>query len=434
MTAIPMFEIEFTKEGRLFDTRQTDAVVDALPQFSDLIVFSHGWNNDMADARALSHDFLQKVEEVFDEGIVPEVQGRTFSAIIVLWPSKKFTDEELIPGGGASLNEDLRPVERILEELKNDPNRLGQQDVSEVRKKLVDQAKALLPQLKVDAAARRDYVFLLRALVSPTEAHADDGSLEFFTRKPEEIFNAMSAAVAAPIGPGAGGTTSLGGGGAAGLKDIVDGIVGAARRLANFATYYQMKERAGLVGRTGLNQVLRRLRKQKPALRLHLIGHSFGARLVTAAADALDANTGAVTLALVQGAYSHNGLAQKFDGQNDGFFRKLITEKRVSGPIIITHTKNDWLSGSSRISNTMTAAFGDENDPYGGLGRNGAQRTPEAKRLAQALADLTDEQPGPYNFVAGKIYNLKADQFIKGHSDIGKHQVAYAVLKAAGQV
>lgn len=269
MTAIPMFEIEFTKEGRLFDTRQTDAVVDALPQFSDLIVFSHGWNNDMADARALSHDFLQKVEEVFDEGIVPEVQGRTFSAIIVLWPSKKFTDEELIPGGGASLNEDLRPVERILEELKNDPNRLGQQDVSEVRKKLVDQAKALLPQLKVDAAARRDYVFLLRALVSPTEAHADDGSLEFFTRKPEEIFNAMSAAVAAPIGPGAGGTTSLGGGGAAGLKDIVDGIVGAARRLANFATYYQMKERAGLVGRTGLNQVLRRLRKQKPALRLH---------------------------------------------------------------------------------------------------------------------------------------------------------------------
>jgi pimeloyl-ACP methyl ester carboxylesterase len=277
--------------------------------------------------------------------------------------------------------------------------------------------------------------------VNAADAHADDGSLEFFTSDPDEMFKQMSDSVAAPLGPNPGGSASVraDAGGAAGLKDVVDGIVGAARRLANFTTYYQMKERAGIVGRTGLNQVLRRLRQHNPAIRLHLVGHSFGARLVTAAADALDANTSAVTLTLLQAAYSHNGLAQKFDGQNDGFFRKLISNNRVSGPIIITHTKNDAAVGiayplASRLSHTKAAAIGDENDPYGGLGRNGAQRTPEAKGLALALADLPAQQPGPYKFVSGKVYNLKADKFIRDHNDICKHEVAYAMLKAAAQI
>ncbi len=444
MARIPKFEIEFTKDGQVFDATQADAILSASSQFSDLIVFSHGWNNDKADARALSDNLLGKIQDVLDAGIVPGLQDRKFGAVVVLWPSKKFADEDLIPGGGAastSLKEDFAPVERILEELKNDPDRLGERNVSDVRKLLMDQAQALLPRLKADAAARQEYVFLLRSLVAPGDAHTDDGSLEFFTSDTEAMFREMSEPVAAPLGPNPGGSASLGGdaGGAAGLKDVVDGILGAARRIANFTTYYQMKERAGLVGRTGLNRVLRQLRQRNPAIRLHLVGHSFGARLVTAAAAALDANTSAVTLTLLQAAYSHNGLAQKFDGNNDGFFRELISDKRASGPIIITHTKNDTAVGiayplASRLSGTKAAAIGDENDPYGGLGRNGAQHTPEATGLAQVLADLPAEQPGPYEFVSGKVYNLKADRFIRDHSDICKHEVAYAMLRAASAV
>ncbi|MHC2432739.1 hypothetical protein [Bradyrhizobium sp. USDA 4451] len=437
MAKIPKFEVEFTKEGQVFDTKQIDAVLSSLPQFSDFIVFSHGWNNDKSDARELSHKFLDRVQDVVDAGIVPGVQDRNFGAIIVLWPSKKFTDEELIPGGGAAtaqLKEDLAPVERILDELKNDPDRLGEKNAPEPRNLLIEQAKGLLPLLKANADARLKYVSLLRTLVRLDDAHADDGSLEFFTSDPEQIFKDMSEAVAAPLGPNPGGSASLTSqaGGAAGLKDVVDGVLGAARRIANFTTYYQMKARAGLAGRVGLNQVLRLLRQQHPAIRLHLVGHSFGGRLVTAAANALDPNTGSVTLTLLQAAYSHNGLASEFDGTNDGFFRKLISEKRASGPIIITYTKNDTAVGiayplASRLSHTNASTIGDENDPYGGLGRNGAQHTPEAKGLGQVLADL----PAPYEFVSGKVYNLKADRFIRGHNDICKQEVAYAMLKAA---
>jgi hypothetical protein len=164
----------------------------------------------------------------------------------------------------------------------------------------------------------------MRSLISPREAHPEDGSEEFFSRDPNEIFQEMDQSVVAPLGPNPGGSASLrnNAGGAAGLRDVVDGVIGAARRIANFTTYYQMKERAGVVGRTGLGQLLRRLRSRKSALRLHLIGHSFGARVVTAAVDTLDANTPAVTVTLLQGAYSHNRLAKAFDGTHDGFFRR----------------------------------------------------------------------------------------------------------------
>ena len=36
----------------------------------------------------------------------------------------------------------------------------------------------------------------------------------------------------------------------------------------------------------------------------------------------------------------------------------------------------------------------------------------------------------PYEFTAGKIHNLLADEFVKNHSDIGGEEVAYAVLAA----
>ena len=69
----------------------------------DLVVVAHGWNNDMADARALYRDLLANVRRALDRGRAPGLAGRRIAVLGVLWPSKKFADEDLIPGGGASL-------------------------------------------------------------------------------------------------------------------------------------------------------------------------------------------------------------------------------------------------------------------------------------------------------------------------------------------
>ena len=52
----------------------------------------------------------------------------------------------------------------------------------------------------------------------------------------------------------------------------------------NFTTYYEMKARAGTVGKNGVGQLIDHLAPQVE--RIHLIGHSFGGRVVAAAAAA----------------------------------------------------------------------------------------------------------------------------------------------------
>jgi hypothetical protein len=367
--------------------------------------------------------------------VVPGLHGRKLAALCVFWPSKRFADADLIPGGGAASataeNDEL--LVRQLEEMKRNPVQLGGVDVDPIRAANLTCAQELVPRLESDPDARREYVLRLRSILDPSAAHLDDGSEEFFTASPEELFEKLQKGVVAPAGTAAGGTTHVAtAGGAAGLGDLLSGVKAAARRIANFSTYYEMKERAGKVGRFGLAPILRRIRERRSNLPLHLVGHSFGGRLVTSAAHALPASAPAVTLTLLQAAYSHNGLAENFDNQgSNGAFRELLAEKRASGPIIITHTKNDKAVGiayplASRFSRDPASAFGDENDPYGGMGRNGAQHTPEAKGLAGDLQDVGQ----PYTFSAGNVYNLKADRFIGDHGAITGHQVAYALLNA----
>ena len=96
------------------------------------------------------------------------------------------------------------------------------------------------------------------------------------------------------------------GGAANFITDAAEGVTGAARRIANYATYYQMKTRAGTVGRTGVGLMLARIKEKRPDLPVHLVGHSFGARLVAAAAATLEPGSKLVTVMLLQAAANPN--------------------------------------------------------------------------------------------------------------------------------
>jgi hypothetical protein len=236
-------------------------------------------------------------------------------------------------------------------------------------------------------------------------------------------------------GPGMGGPHGPGAGGAAGIGSFFAGIKAAAMNVLNLSTYYQMKARAGTVGAHGLAPLIREIKNVHAPLKLHFAGHSFGCRLLTNAALTLDKNEldpKAVpidSLSLLQAAFSHYGFAQKWDGSHDGAFRQVLLDHQVRGPIIATCTVNDKAVGlaypaASLLAGQVAAGIGDKNDKYGGMGRNGAQKTPEAvdgKLLPVGSA---------YEFQAGKIHNLLADAYVHGHSDITGEEVAYAVLAA----
>jgi len=424
------FDVEFRKDGSIHDNSQVSRLLDGLDGLSDLLVLSHGWNNDKVEAADLYDRFIRSVREIGDADVVPGAKCRRLGVVRVYWPSKKFADKDLIPGGGAAsaTKENEDSLLHLLDELKKDPVLLGGHEVDESREMPLDRAKQLLPELN-SPEAQREFVQCLRAILNPDEKHEDDGSAEFFSQEPEMLFENFTGPVNLSVAGGGGGATSMAGGAAGLFGDLLDGVAAGARRIANFATYYQMKSRAGSVGRGGLGLVLARIRGRKGDLPLHLIGHSFGGRVVTAAASTLETNTGGVTLTLLQAAFSHNGFAMKFDHKHDGAFRTVLGDKRVAGPVLITHTKNDKAVGiayplASRIARDVASALGDENDPYGGIGRNGALRTPEAEGLAGVLKEVGEE----YRFERHKVFNLRADNFIKDHGDVTGHQVAYAFI------
>lgn len=443
------FDLEFTKEAAVFDDAQVKAVVDGLDA-TDLIVVSHGWNNDVREATELYDELLGNVDRLLALRTNPEapaslqrLEGRTFAVLRLFSPSKRFAEEDLIPGGGAAgaTSANDAALERTLDELARDPERLGDDGTSPVREKTVAEAKMLLPRLESDPDAQRRYVELLRSLTEQDDDSDDDATASFFDADGPRLFRALEGPVTAPGPEPTGGATSMHGagssatddGGAAGLGDLLTGVPAAARRLANLTTYLRMKARAGKVGREGLAPVLRQIRAKHGDVRLHLVGHSFGGRLVTAAAAALDDDTPAVTISLLQAAFSHNGLSADFDAGKPGGFRSVLGNRRASGPIVITHTKQDRAVGiayplASRIAFQNAASLGDKDDPYGGMGRNGAQRTQEVADDERALAAVGHAD----GFERGKVYNLLADEFISNHGDVRGPQVAYAILCAAG--
>src|ERR1051326_2810121 len=109
------FEVQFTKDGAIFDRSQLAQLLANVNNYSDVFVISHGWNNDEADARALYNNLTRQLAAAMPRFPLP---GRTFAVLGVLWPSKKFADAELIPGGGASTSQDAvlaSKVERLKE-------------------------------------------------------------------------------------------------------------------------------------------------------------------------------------------------------------------------------------------------------------------------------------------------------------------------------
>lgn len=441
--SIQIFEMQIDKAGTLVIPSQEAAIIAALTApgniFNHVVVMSHGWNNDMDEARTLYRDFFRCLEQVF-----PSVADKTL-AIGILWPSKKFAEADLIPGGAASADND--PVaDRVLLDRLQDLKHVFADPLSDQK---LEQMKQLVAGLNNDNGKQNQFVTLMGEILDqhsdPAQHTPDEGATTVSQyaknsggAKLLKTFGAPIQQKATPGGGGAASMTGIGGnpalrpggiGAAAGIGDFFSGIKAGALRLLNLATYQVMKDRAGMIGRDAVNPLLQRIQAAAPKnLKFHLVGHSFGGRLLTAAVDGANALR-VQTLLLLQAAYSHNGLAVKFDGTKDGFFHKVFDGHKVTGPILITHSKKDRAVGlayplASRLNGDDAAGLGDANDRFGGMGANGAQH------IDKAEINLLPSG-GTYNFKVGKqVFNLNGDNIIQGHGDVARPETAAALAAA----
>ncbi len=434
LKGFPFAELEFGKDGNPVDPGAGARILAELKADPPrhLLVFSHGWNNNMAQAKDLYERFLDSLSKVAARTSIAGGPPR-FAVVGIYWPSIKFDDEALIPGQEAGLGADLDAG--ILSQLDLLKETVDSPDAA----KALQEAKALVPRLEDDAGARKRFMDLVR---SALPSQSDDGDLpgNFRDMDGEEAMEALSMPQpVVPVASGDGGGAAAleaGDGSAAGEAAFLGSIFGklkaGALMAANLTTYYTMKERAGIVGAKGLAPILQSFVQGLPGTTVHLAGHSFGARLVTSALKTCQAVPGfrIGSLSLLQAAFSHHGFALKFDGDRNGFFRPAITGPALDGPVIVTHTPKDRAVGiayplASRLARQDAAGIQENASRWGGLGANGARNTPEATDLTMLPVG------GPYAFQKGAVYNLAAKAYISGHGDVGGEAVAYAFLRAA---
>jgi pimeloyl-ACP methyl ester carboxylesterase len=207
-----------------------------------------------------------------------------------------------------------------------------------------------------------------------------------------------------------------------------------------------MKGRARRFGESGGHQLLADLQRAAGAdrgVRFHLMGHSFGCIVMSATLAGPSGRCQLVrqvdSVALVQGALSLWSYAAEIPDRaaQAGYFHSIVSDRRVSGPIITTQSEYDtavgrWYPLAAGAARQVAFAPG-EWPKYGAVGTHGLRNPgPEVVALEMLSADAV------YGFEPGRVYNLESSRYIcegggasGAHSDIAKPEVAHAVWAAA---
>ena len=207
-----------------------------------------------------------------------------------------------------------------------------------------------------------------------------------------------------------------------------------------------MKDRACMIGETSVHTLLatmQRLTKETGRdVRFHLMGHSFGCIVMSAA---LAGPPGRAIADPVHSAFLAQGAVSFWSYCSDipqakgkpGYFRSIIDDKRVSGALVTTQSEHDTAvckayPAACFVRGDVAFAPG-ELPKYGALGAFGALG-PGVEAVDLKMLDWNQ----PYDFERGKIYNIESSQYIAkmeslgsgAHNDIAHPQVAHAMWSA----
>jgi hypothetical protein len=242
-------------------------------------------------------------------------------------------------------------------------------------------------------------------------------------------------------------------------------------------SFWVMKDRARLVGEAGVNQLLHRIRAVVPRARLHLMGHSFGGIVISAAmsgpitsqgmGNPLDRPVNSVFLAqaaMSLWSYAEEVMLGTDKKQECGFYRPILDSRLVAGPLVTTRSRYDIANGAffpigARLGSPDTvaesiarirAALGghggqeeadaDGRPEFGAVGTFGLRRTPGATTHNDLkVRPQPAHHPSPdYKLQPGHVYNADARRVIRhgpwpegAHSDIVHPEIAELFWQAA---
>ncbi|TGB09328.1 serine-threonine protein kinase [Streptomyces sp. MZ04] len=367
----PYWELTFDADGDA-DTAQRDRLLAgvARERVTDLLVLAHGWNNDQDMATDLYRRFFAPCQNLAGTGVRLGYVG-------VIWPAIRFPDEpipDFEPSAAATAGAGAGP-------LLDEPTRRLLAATFPGRDAELERIGALLAESSGVASRLYEYGRHVRDLVSvhensPARRFADDiwsGEPAMLTDDAVEVCELFAAAM-----EGTGQQELFG--------SLRKRLWNGAHELLRQASYYAMKRRAGTVGQLGLGPTVGLLVREVPALRVHLIGHSFGARLVSYALRGMPESVrGVKSTTLLQGAFSHYAFSDRLphDPRRGGALHGV--QRRIDGPLVSCYSRHDDALGkiyplASKIAGDSSTFLGLW-ERWGAIGYDGIRAVDGAKRV-----------------------------------------------------
>jgi hypothetical protein len=406
---------------------------------TDVFLLSHGWKGDIPAAREQYNAWIGAMarNEADRERMRQSRPGFRSLLVGFHWPSQPWGDEQL--GGGVAF--DLTDAPSVEDQVNEWAARIADTGPARDALKTIFAAaqRDLMPDnLPPDVKAAYETLNREAGLGGDGAAGAPGADREPFD--PEQYYQV------ARLDDMLGEAVDFGGGGFS-----LGGLLSPLKQLS----FWTMKARARKVGESGGSRLLADLQQVANAkeeeqvgmkVRFHLMGHSFGCIVVSSMLCG-EGGQGQLmrpvdSLTLVQGAvslWSYCASIEEASGQ-PGYFRSLIADRRVRGPIVTTRSRFDTAVGRFYPVGAGLAGQVDFDvnglpklPKYGGLGAFGIQG-PGIEIVDVAMKPVGED----YGFEPGKVYNLEGSSVIRegggasgAHSDIARAEIAHAVWEAA---
>ncbi|SFI58133.1 alpha/beta fold hydrolase [Planctomicrobium piriforme] len=427
-TPLPLYIVRFDRNGVCTSPQARSQLLEAVKQggFTDIFLFSHGWNNDFPTALASYEGFIQGYSEMRRSRGLTAPPGYRPLAIGIYWPSAILLfGSEAGPQIAASLPASSAEMSEI--ELQDEIAR-------QLPEQNLERFYALSQSDKLNSLEAEVLASLLLLIPPGSSDEIGDDQIpnskdlvEVWKRFQEPSLSDSDGDHFGTVEP-AGTPAVTAGPQTAGWLDWID-----PRAAIRLTTVWMMKDRAGTVGANGVGPLLRDL-LQNGSAKVHLIGHSYGCKVLLSATCIARLPRPVRSMLLLQPAVSHLCFASQLPGlAQPGGYRGAL--QAVEQPILATYSQHDYpltsvfhyaVRRNRDLGDIQIAACaGAPPSRFAALGGYGPRSSGET------LIDMA--APGDRYALNSqtRVYGLDSSKFIKGHSDISNEATWWAFSQLA---
>ena len=431
----PLYLLRFDKDGTLLSRQTAQQLLTATASASDIFLFSHGWNNTYDQALNRYRDFASGFIRQRQELALPVPDNYKPILVGVIWPSTSFLlpwekGPKIAAAGGPESARELEELLGFVTESMNQDTTAAFVELIDGRSNLgTEQAKAAVALVRdavVDggdpdaghaAPEAADLLEAWRAIEQMDEPFVPDDPDDHGAPVGDSD-EVLAVGVDAPVVAGA---------------EVLD-----PRNLLRLGTMWKMKARAGVIGVNGVGPLMRDILRDTDA-RMHLAGHSFGARVLLSAVAAEPVHRPVHSILLLQPAVNRWCFAPQvpLTGATGGYHPVL---SRVEVPVMTTFSSKDvalhevfHLALRGRhLGEPDIAAIGDT-DLYGALGGYGPSGLDNLTLAADALPPGTRYHLSPPTRVIAinGAVSVNGTIAISGHGDISTPATWWALHNLA---